>query len=122
MQTAAAHITTTYTIPIKRGIRLHEMLLFDDNTPPPAPKTFNGRNPQLIDARDNFLLHRFYFKSRIKRMLYGDTLKELAAETWLSELQVQKIIQDKTEQVMDIKKAAPTVKQLKQLFAHIVWD
>ncbi len=122
MQTATAQTTTTYKMPVLRGIRTHEMLLFEDNTPPPAPKTFNGRDPQKIEARDNFLLHRFYFKSRIKRMLYGDTLKELAAETWLSELQVQKIIQDKTELVMDIKKAAPTVKQLKQLFAHIVWE
>lgn len=55
-------------------------------------------------------------------MVYGDTLRELAAETWLSELQVGKIIQSKAELVYEIKKAAPTVKQLKQLFPHIVWD
>lgn len=118
----ATAIDTVYKMPPLRGIRTNEMLLFEDNIPPAPQKNFNGRDPKKIEDRDNFLLHRFYYKSRIKRMLYTDTLRELAAETFLSELQVQKIIQEKTELVMEIKKAAPTVKQLKQLYSYIVWD
>jgi hypothetical protein len=121
MQTATAPHTTTYKMPIQRGITVFNNLLFDDVVAPKPPKEHNGRDPQNIENRDNYLLHRFYFKSKIQRKIYGDTLKELAAETWLSELMVQKIIQSKSELVLSIKKAAPSVKDLQKMFPHIIF-
>ncbi len=107
---------------IQRGIRLFNQVLFEESEIATLPKPeHNGRDPQLIAARDNFLLHRFYYKSKVQRKIYNDTLVELSQETWLSKLQIQKIIQSKAEDVLLIKKNAPSVKQLKEQWSHIQW-
>ena len=83
--------------------------------------TSNGRNPQLIAARDNFLCHRFYWKSKIERMPYMDAIAELSSEVWLSKLQIQKILQSKADDVLLIKKQAPPAKELLACWPHIKW-
>ncbi len=109
--------------PSQRGIGVFNALLFDeeDSIATLTSTIPNGRNPQLIASRDNFLLHRFYFKTKIQRKIYGDALKELSNEVWLSKLMIQKIIQAKADNILMIKKQQPTVKVLRDVWPHIVW-
>ena len=107
----------------QRGISVSNALLFDedDNNATGTLPQQNGRNPELIAARDNFLLHRFYFKTKIQRKIYPDTLKELSNEVWLSKLMITKIIQAQADNILMIKKQQPSIKVLREVWPHIVW-
>lgn len=108
---------------IQRGISVFNALLFDEEAPATSITTAipNGRNPELIAKRDNFLLHRFYFKTKLQRKIYCDALKELSEEIWLSKLMIQKIIQAKADNILMIKKQQPSVKVLREVWPHINW-
>lgn len=107
---------------LQRGIKVLHSLLADEAQDAVLPKAERrGRNPRLISARDTALLYRFYFKSKIERKLYPDSVAELVAEFHLSQVMIQKIIQAKAEELMNIKREQPTVKKLKERYVHLVW-
>jgi hypothetical protein len=106
----------------QRGIATYKMLLFNDNV---VEETLSeprgGRSPLLIESRDEFLLHRVYFKSSIQRKLYSDVLNEMETEVYLSKMMLQKIIAGKTDALLLIKRNKPSLKELKEKWPHIVW-
>lgn len=107
---------------LQRGISVLHSLLSDETEAAVGDKSDRkGRNPKLIVARDTSLLYRFYFKSKIERKLYPDSVAELVKEFHLSQVMIQKIIQAKTDELMLIKKEQPSVKSLKEKYSHLVW-
>lgn len=107
----------------QRGTRVYNQLLFEDELAfVPAAKKYSYRNPELIAARDKFLIHRFYFKTKILQKNYPDSIKELVDEVWLSKIMIQKIITSKADDILLLKRQQITVKQLKSEWPHIVWD
>lgn len=106
----------------RRGVRLHTLLLFEEvNIPTHNEELRSGRNPHLIESRDNCLLHRFYFKTKIQRKIYEDVLKELEHEFFLSKMMIQKILQNKADDALLIKRQQPSLKDLKDQFPFMVW-
>ncbi|GGH78176.1 hypothetical protein HNQ91_003931 [Filimonas zeae] len=107
---------------LQRGISVLHSLLSEEEEMVSADKVERkGRNPKLIVARDTCLLYRFYFKSKIERRLYPDSVAALMNEFHLSQVMIQKIIQAKTDELMLIKKEQPSVKSLKEKYPHFVW-
>lgn len=107
---------------VQRGIRLHTQLLFEEDTPPALPKRkFPHRHPELIAARNRFLIHRFYFKSKLQRKVYQDVLGELEKELYLSRVMIQKILQSKSDDALKLKKEQVSVKQMRDEWPHINW-
>lgn len=107
---------------VQRGIRVFNQLLFEEDTQPALPKRkYSYRHPELIAARDRFLIHRFYYKSKIEQKFYQDAIKELEKELYLSKIMIQKIIQAKADDALLLKKQQITVKQLKEEWPHINW-
>lgn len=107
---------------VQRGIAVYNALLFDDQpSTTHTTEKANGRNPELIAARDNYLLHRLYFKTKLQRLNYLDAVQEIADETWLSTLQVQKIIQSKADDVLKIKHDKTSVQDMRKKWPHIQW-
>jgi hypothetical protein len=106
-----------------RGIRLYDQLLLIEEETPVVSMTAQqiGRSPELIAARDNFLLHRFYFKVRLQRKNRVDTIDELQKETYLSKTMIGKILQAKADNILLIKKQEPSVELLKEAWPHIIW-
>ena len=114
---------------VRRGISVFNTLLFDEaNTDTlPKPET-KGRDPQLILKRDELLIYRFYFKSKVQRKLYDDVLSELECEVFLSKVMLQKIIQSKSEIAFQIKKHYSSLnpvairREFQKKFPFIVWE
>ena len=108
----------------QRGITTYKILLFDDNivTVDAPNENRGGRNPLLIEKRDEFLFHRIYFKTTVQRKLYEDVLDELESEVYLSKTMLKKIINSRTDELLQIKRNKPTIKELKDKFPHIVWQ
>lgn len=111
----------TPAMPVRRGIRLYQSLLFEDTGNTTPKKESKGRSADLITKRDNLLLHRFYFKSKIERKIYDDVIQELEAELHISKVMIQKIIQAKGELLLAIKQNGITKSDLKQKFPWVVW-
>jgi hypothetical protein len=110
----------TIVTPPRRGLRLYQSILFDETTPVEV-KESKGRSALLIEKRDNLLLHRFYYKSKIERKIFEDALAELETEMHISKVMIQKIIQAKSEVLMAIKRQSITKAELKQKFPWVVW-
>lgn len=109
------------TIP-RRGLRLHQALIFEEvEIRIPDSDQRSGRNPQLIEKRDNLLIHRFYFKTKVQRKIYDDVLRELEEETFLSKIMIMKILQAKADQALLIKKQQPSKEDLRRQFPFMVW-
>jgi len=107
---------------VQRGIRLHTQLLFEEENPTAIPaRKYAHRSPELIAARDRFMIHRFYFKSKIERKVYPDVMRELEKEVYLSQVMIQKILQAKADDALMLKKQQITVKELRQEWPHINW-
>jgi hypothetical protein len=106
------------------GIKIYNKLLFDDEPTVMEPPTLiqHGRSKQLIANRDTYLLYRFYYKSRVQRMVFYDCLKDLSDEVFISKMQIQKILLAKGDDILMIKKEAPTVKFLKEKYPHVIWN
>lgn len=108
-----------------RGIAVYNQLLFKDENLADdvavAEKKTGGRSPLQIEKRDQYLLHRFYWKTKIQRRLYPDALDELECEVFLSKLQIQKIIQSKSEIILTIKREQPTRRLLEEKWPHVKW-
>lgn len=112
----------TATIPIQRGVRLYNALLFNELDIVTLPKPeHSGRDPQLIENRNQFLFYRYYFKTAIQRKQYIDVCRELSNETFLSQIRIKEILQDNTESVLLLKKQKPQPKELAKLYPHINW-
>lgn len=106
----------------RRGIGVFNSLLFeDDATTTLVRPEHKGRCPELIEKRDELLLYRFYYKSKIQRRIYDDVLDALEAEFFISQTMIKKIIQSKSELVLQIKRQQPDVTALKKRWPHIVW-
>lgn len=108
---------------VRRGITTWNTLFFDDDTTlvETPSESRGGRNPLLIEKRDEFLLHRIYFKSSIQKKMYSVVLTEMEAEVFLSKMMLQKIIQTKSETLLLIKHNKPSLKDLKEKWPHILW-
>lgn len=107
----------------QRGLSIYNNLLFTDNTQEDKPSSPSiGRSPELISKRDEFLLHRFYWKTKVERKVYPDVFQELSEELWLSKIQIQKIITSKIDEVLRIKNSKPDVKDLRSKWPHIIWE
>ena len=108
---------------VQRGISLHNALLFEDETLTSLvdKKENRGRSASLISQRNNFVFHRFFFKSKIERKVYPDILKELEAETYISTITLAEIIQDNASEIRALKTNPPTLEYLQHEWPHINW-
>lgn len=111
----------------RRGLQVFNQMLFDDASERPA-RVSKGRDKQLIEKRDELLLYRFFYKSKIQRKIYDDVLAELELEVFLSPTMMQKIIQAKSTQALRIKKECQglQISAVRKAFANkfpfINWD
>lgn len=109
--------------PTQRGLSIYNALLFPESSPSEKPASPSiGRSPELINKRDEFLLHRFYFKTKIERKAYPDVFDELSEEVYLSKIQIQKIISAKIDDILRIKSSKPDIKDLRSRWPHINWE
>ncbi len=59
-----------------------------------------GRNRDLVDRRDEKLLHRYYYWSEIERLRFDDVLRILSEqEFFISEERIMKIVREKYDPV-----------------------
>jgi len=106
-----------------RGQHLLFNDIFTTTTSIAEKKPGKGRNTDLIAARNECLVYRYYYYATFfkHQLMYEYIIQKVAAEFWLSPVTVPEIIEDNFTTLAHVKKEQPTLKVLAQKFPHICW-
>ena len=100
-----------------RGQRLFNGLIDEEE-----PKfSRRGRNEALIKRRNECLLYRYYYYSKIKRMRYGDVLKTVGEEFYIAPRTLSDILAEQAVSLKTIFKENPSIKELEKKFNYLNW-
>ncbi len=80
-----------------------------------------GRSGDLLKVRNEKLLYRFYYHSRILTYKYERVLFELSNEFDLSECTIMQLIEKNTERIREIGDEQPTRERLKKKYPFFSW-
>lgn len=86
-----------------------------------SPKGGKGRSADLIDARNECMMYRYYYLIRIKKMQYLDALDELAAQFFISTMTVIYQLQKNEGRLRAIMREEAAVKKLSKKFPWLNW-
>lgn len=105
---------------MQRGSRLFDKLINDEIEKKQQPSK-RGRNENLIAERNECLIYRYYYYSKIHRLRYADMIEKMQKEFYLSERTVADIIQVNSELVSRIFSGKPEVKTLIIKYNYLNW-
>lgn len=97
--------------------------LFDDpeTLTAPAPER-KGRNEALLQARNELLIHRYYYHIKIKQRQYLHTLRVLERdELFLTERTIIDIVQKESAALKKLHEKSPDVRYFRAKFPMWVW-
>jgi len=100
------------------GQRLFKELTEDRRLGKPAPK---GRNNKLVYRRNECLLARYFYYAHFKKLCYEDILRTLIAEFFLSPKTIANIVQNNTEQLLNLKERALVMYYFQNNWPHLKW-
>jgi hypothetical protein len=104
-----------------RGHRTAYLSLFDEpeTRAIPTPER-RGRSEELINKRNELILHRHYYYIKIMSRQYGVTLKALEEEFFLSQRTITDIFQQSVL-LKELNQMKPGVKYFKEKYPFMVW-
>ena len=106
----------------RRGIRLMEALIEDKSRVEVMPeKVKRGRNIELIDKRNECLLHRYYFYSKVLKLKYEDVITTLTTEFFISGRTITDITLSESDYLTELFKKKYTAKELEKKFRFLNW-
>lgn len=81
-----------------------------------------GRSSDLIQKRNECLVLRYYFHSKIRRLKYEDVLSVLSEEFFLSEYTIVKIVSLIPDIAREAFRAEITVTELQKRYQFLKWN
>lgn len=97
--------------------------LFTETETLPAPKQRKGRSAELIEKRNELLVHRYVFYKTIKPTLsYEYIIERLSDELYLSRITIPELIMDQRGKIHVLLKQEPTRSYFQKKYPHFVWD
>ncbi len=107
-----------------RGERSIFLSLFTDDTATTtaaAPER-KGRSEDLLQKRNELLICRHYYYTRIVELQYARALERLEDELYLSQRTIINIVNDNYTLLKKINSEKPEVKYFKTKFPFMVWN
>ena len=107
-----------------RGHRTY-LSLFQSESPAEvlAVPEKRGRSEALVKKRNELLLHRHYFKYKIKRLQYQDGLDQLEDEFFITERTIIDIVQSDCSVLKNLKAInPPDAKYFKRKYPFMNWE
>src|SRR5262249_18094412 len=80
------------------------------------------RSMKLLERRNEKILHRYYYYSRLLHYKYEFVITALSEDFDLSESTLIQLIEDNTNRLMEIAKNELTAKKLKKMFPSYDWS
>ena len=105
---------------VQRGYRtLFGDLLEDTEVKAPQGK---GRNEELLAQRNELLIHRYYYFTKILRLQYGDALKQLRDQLHLETRTITDILQTNSAELYRLHQSKPAIKYFRDKYPYLRWD
>ncbi|MFT3750950.1 MAG: hypothetical protein QM768_21735 [Agriterribacter sp.] len=97
--------------------------IFTDTDTLPAPKQRKGRSADLIEKRNDLLIHRYVFYCALKpRLSYEFVIEKLAEETFLSPVTIPELIAENRGKIHALRQQEPTKSYFQKKYPHFVWE
>ncbi len=97
------------------------LFIEDNETLKSDLKTRRGRSEELVKKRNELLIHRYYFYSKIAEKQYENVLSELENEFFLAPITIIHIVHANIEMLKNLNKEKPQRSYFKGLFPFVVW-
>lgn len=95
--------------------------LFDAETLP--QKQRKGRSPELIEKRNELLIHRYvFYRTLTVRLSYEYIISRLSEELHLSTYTIPQIIEDNQGKIVALRRQEPSRQYFQKKYPHFVWD
>lgn len=93
-----------------------------DDSPQEPKKWGKGKRPDLLAARDEKLVYRYYYLSEVKRMRYDDTLKQLELEFDIAVgTVIDRLSNVLYSKVKEVYAEKPLASELQRRWPWLVW-
>lgn len=103
-----------------RGHRsVYLSLLTEDTTV--KPREGRGRSETLIKKRNEYLVCRYFYYAKVRRLQYFDALELLEQDVFICQRTIQNILQDNNDILKELSKLKPKIKYFKERFPNSVW-
>ena len=86
------------------------------------PREGRGRSDTLIKKRNEYLVCRYFYYVKIRRLQYFDALELVGKDTFLCQRTIQNILQYNSDILKEISKKKPKIKYFKDRFPNVVWS
>lgn len=83
--------------------------------------TRRGRSEELIAARNEALVDRYYFYGKFTDKRYDAILEDLEKEFFIAQFTIQERINENFAKLSELKAHAPTKDYFKKKYPHLVW-
>lgn len=80
-----------------------------------------GRSDNLLQQRNELILHRYYYFVVLKKRQYIDTLHTLSEENFLSTTTLTRIIISQHEYLKEVHRNHPDERDLRGKYPWVVW-
>ena len=97
------------------------LFIEDNDTLKSDLKIRRGRSEELLKKRNELIIHRYYYYSKIEEKQYENVLSELEKEFFLAPITIIHIVNANIEMLKNINKAKPQRGYFKGLFPFVVW-
>jgi hypothetical protein len=104
---------------MKRGSRFFVEFIENETAEKTGKK---GRSIKMIEQRNEKLLHRFFYHSRLRQLKYESVLSELVNDFDLTESTLTQIIECNTKRIKEIGDKKLTRQKLKTLYPSFSWN
>ena len=87
-----------------------------------TPLEKRGRNEQLIQKRNELLIHHHYFYYKIKGLQYHIGLQNLENEFFITERTIIDIVQNSHSIIKELRNLSPEVHYFKKKYPFMDWQ
>jgi hypothetical protein len=81
-----------------------------------------GRNPELNEARNIALIHRYYYYAKLRKLRYDLVLLELEREFFLSTDTIPRVVDDYHSDIKRLMNEGVGCAELREKYPWLVWD
>lgn len=104
-----------------RGSRLFNNLMNESRNDLKEKYAKRGRNKDLVANRNECLLYRYYYYSKLQKLRYDEVLELMGREFFLANRSITDIIMSKSESLKIVFKEKLSIQELEKKFNFLNW-
>lgn len=106
---------------MKTGNNIFQSLFNEQPTSAPEEKANKGRCADLLELRNEELMHRYLYYGLYTDKRNEAIFEQLVVEFYLKHRTVCDLIYANYDKLKEMRKNPPTVKELREMYPHKVW-